>query len=122
MPATKRTADGIELNYEYIKELGNKVSKVSTADLSQQKTFTYAHAAQRRSTAREGEHFLEYGHDLNSRVTQQRVQTQPGEAKEVSSSYSPAGRLLSYTDVFGVATTCRYNNVGQRIYLSLIHI
>ena len=116
VPATKRTADGIELNYEYIKELGNKVSKVSTADLSQQKTFTYAHAAQRRSTAGEGEHFLEYSHDLNSRVTQQRVQTQPGEAKEVSSSYSPAGRLLSYTDVFGVATTCRYNNVGQRIY------
>ncbi|TSD75443.1 hypothetical protein FFI16_003090 [Pseudomonas sp. KBS0710] len=115
VPATKRTADGIDLKYEYIKELGNKVSKVSTADLSQQKIFTYAHAAQRQSTVKEGERFLEYGHDLNSRVTQQRVQTQPGESKEVSSRYSPAGRLLSYTDVFGVTTACRYNNVGQRI-------
>lgn len=114
VPASTKTADGTVLKHEYIKELGNKPSKVSSADGSQQKTFTYAYAKQSLSTASEGEHFLQYNHDLNLRVNQQRVQTQPGEAKEVSTRYSPAGRLLSETDVLGASTEFRYNDGGQR--------
>ncbi|MGE1155854.1 RHS repeat domain-containing protein [Pseudomonas kitaguniensis] len=112
-PFLKTTADGIELTYEYM-ELGNKPSKVSTADPSQQKHFTYAHARQSLATASEGEQVLQYNHDLNLRITQQHVQTQPGEAKTVSSRYSNVGRLLSGTDVLEHSTQFEYNPKGQR--------
>ncbi|MFL1563053.1 RHS repeat-associated core domain-containing protein [Pseudomonas sp. O64] len=114
LPTSKTTADGIDLQYEYIKELGNKLGKVSGKGANQQKNFTYAHATQSLSTASEGEHFLQYDHDLNLRTTQQRVQTQPGEAKEVSCLYSLAGRVLSDTDVFEHSTQFEYNPKGQR--------
>lgn len=116
VPASTKTADGLVLKHEYIPELGNKLSKITNEDGSKQKTFSYAHARQNISTASEGERILKQHHDRHLRVTQQHAQTQSGETKEVSCSYSPAGRLLSDTDVFGATTKFLYNSGGQRTY------
>lgn len=114
-PATKKTADGTILEYEYIKELGNKPSKVSKAQSSLQKTFSYAYAGQSASRAVEGESVLENSHNRDLLVTRQQVQTKDGQSKAVSYSYSPAGRLLRETDVFGTSTEFLYSPGGQRI-------
>ena len=116
VPASTKTADGLVLKHEYIPELGNKLSKITNEDGSKQKTFSYAHARQNISTASEGERILKHHHDSQLRVTQQHAQTQPGKTKEVSCSYSPAGRLLSDTDVFGATTKFLYNSGGQRTF------
>lgn len=113
VPASRTTADGIVLQYEYIKELGNKLSKVSTQN-GEQQTFTYASAKQELSTASETGSRLESIHDNNLRVIQQRVQIQPGESRTVSSSFSPAGRLLSATDTLGKTTEFTYDDEARR--------
>ena len=115
VPTSTTKPDGVVLLHEYIKEFGNKPSKVSTQNGSQQKTFTYAYGQQRVSNASEGEHFLEYTRDRDLKITQQRVQTRPGEEKKLSYSYSPRGRLLSVMDASGKLTKFVYNDKGQRI-------
>lgn len=115
VPKLTFNADGMVLKHEYIKELGNKPSKVSTEDGSQQKTFTYAYGQQSLSTASEGERLLEFTHDRNLQVIQQRVRIQPNEEKKLSSSHSLGGRLLSATDPSEKLTQFVYNAIGQRI-------
>jgi RHS repeat-associated protein len=114
LPATKNTPEGNTLSYEYIKELGNRLSKVSTADGTAQKTFTYAYGNVNTSTACEGERFLEFNHDLNARLSAQRAQTQQAIDKKVHSRYSLGGRLLSETDAQGNTTDYSYSSHGQR--------
>lgn len=114
VPKSTVTADTITLNNQYIPELGNLLSKVSTSNLTQQKTFAYAHGMQNASTASEGQYLLEYTHDAYKQLTKQRIQTQPGSAKEVNYVYSPGGRLLSTTDPTGVVSTFQHNSKGQR--------
>lgn len=112
--SSKTTAEGTTLNYEYIKELGNRLSKVSAAGVEKQ--FTYAYGAQLTSTAGEGERLLTYHHDLNSRLSKQRAQTQgaASQGKEAQSTYSFGGRLLSEVDVQGSEIKYAYNSLGQR--------
>lgn len=114
VPASKKTAEGKTLNYEYIKELGNRLSKVSEEGGIGQKTFTYAHGMNGESSAGEGERLLEYNHDVNDRLIAQRIQTQPAAPSETAFSYSRGGRLLSETDVQGNITSYNYNTLGQR--------
>lgn len=111
---TTLTADGRVLKHDYIKELGNRLAKTSKADASAQKTFTYAYGAQGIATATEGEHFLQYNHDLQKLVTQQLVQTEPGASKEVLSTHSLDARLLDSTDVVANQTLFNYSVNGQR--------
>ena len=114
VPATTTTADGTVLYHEYIKELDNKPKKISTSNPTQQQNFTYASATQFNSMASEGERLLQNTHDLRLRIIKQRAQTQPGQAKEVSSSYSSRGLLLTDTDALGTVTQFDYNSLGQR--------
>lgn len=121
VPATTVTADGRTLKHDYIKELGNRLAKVSTVDGSAQKTFTYAYGTQGIATASEGEHFLQYNHDLYLNITQQRVQTEPGQSKEVLYTHSPGARLLNNTDVQGQQTLFLYSRSGQRYATNNYH-
>jgi RHS repeat-associated protein len=119
VPSSKKTAEDTTLNFEYIKELGNRLSKVSAA-AGTEKSFTYAYGAQLTSTAGEGERLLKYDHDLNTRLSKQRAQTQATKeaqaslAKEAQCTYSFGGRLLSEVDVQGNEIKYDYNNLGQR--------
>ncbi|MBC3208051.1 hypothetical protein HU755_14710 [Pseudomonas sp. SWRI111] len=113
VPASSTTADGVILQNEYIKELGNKLKKVGTQD-GQQQIFTYASANQQRSTASEAESRLESIHDEKLRVIEQRVQVQPGESRTVSSRFSLAGRLLSATDALGKTANFIYDDKARR--------
>ncbi len=114
VPTTTVTADGRVLKHDYIKELGNRLAKTSKPDASAQKTFTYAYGAQGIATATEGEHFLQFNHDLQKLVTQQLVQTEPGESKEVLSTHSLDAHLLDSTDVVANQTLFNYSVNGQR--------
>ncbi|MDE1167223.1 MAG: RHS repeat-associated core domain-containing protein [Pseudomonas sp.] len=103
------------LNYEYIKELGNKLGKVSLAsDATQSKVFTYARSASATSTANEGDCKLVCEHDLHGHVKHQRAQTNADTEKSIKREYSPRGRLLSETDALGNQTSFGYNSIGQR--------
>lgn len=114
VPTTTVTADGRVLKHDYIKELGNRLAKTGKPDASAQKTFTYAYGAQGIATATEGEHFLQFNHDLQKLVTQQLVQTEPGESKEVLSTHSLDAHLLDSTDVVANQTLFNYSVNGQR--------
>jgi RHS repeat-associated protein len=115
VPDTKTGADGKTLSYEYIKELGNRVSKVSGEDRTQTKSFAYAHGADRRSTASEGETLLAFDHDLHERVTKARAQVRNGTETTVARTWSPAGRLLGEIDANGKAITYEYDAKGRRL-------
>lgn len=121
VPTTTVTADGRVLKHEYIKELGNRLAKTSKADGSAQQTLTYAYGAQRIATATEGEHFLQYNHDIQKLVTQQLVQTEPGESKEVLSTHSLNARLLDSTDVVANHSLFLYGANGQRYRTNNYH-
>ncbi|MGV8889370.1 MAG: RHS repeat-associated core domain-containing protein [Pseudomonas sp.] len=112
VPASKVTADGRTLSYEYIKELNNRLGGIRSG--KEAKTFTYASGQQNTSSASEGECFLEYNHDLNFQVKKQREQTFPHHSRELNSLYSTSGRLLSDTDASGKTTEFSYNSNGQR--------
>lgn len=116
VPASTETAEHSTLQHEYIKELGNRLAKTRTTKTGEQKTFTYAYGEQGIATASEGEHLLQYNHDRYLRVTQQHVQTQPGQAKEVLTSYSKDGRVLDTTDPLGIKTLFFYNSKDGRRY------
>ncbi|MFA7943759.1 RHS repeat domain-containing protein [Pseudomonas brenneri] len=121
VPTTTVTADGRVLKHDYIKELGNRLAKTSKADASAQKTFTYAYGAQGIATVTEGEHFLQFNHDLQRLVTQQLVQTEPGESKEVLSTHSLGARLVDSTDVAANQTLFNYSINGQRSTTNNVH-
>lgn len=121
VPATTVTADGRVLAHDYIKELGNRLAKTRTADASQQKSLTYAYGAQGIATATEGDHFLQYNHDLYLRVTQQRVQTEPGQSKEALYTNSLGARLLDTTDALGTQTLFSYDAGAQRYATNNVH-
>ena len=115
VPTSTETAEGSVLQHEYIKELGNRLAKTRTTNAGEQKSFTYAYGAQGIATASEGEHLLQYTHDRYLHVTQQRVETQPSQAKEVLTNYSMGGRAIETTDTLGNRTVFAYSLAGQRI-------
>lgn len=121
VPATTVTADGRVLKHDYIKELGNRLAKTSTADASAQNTFTYAYGTQGIATATEGQQFLQYNHDLYLSITRQQVQTEPGQSKEVLYTHSMNGRLLDSTDVLSNQTLFLYKTNGQRYASNNFH-
>lgn len=114
VPATTTTADGKTLSYEYIKELNNRVSKVSEQGSSRTKSFSYMHGTHRTSTAREGEGKLAFDHDLNGRVTATQTQPSPTDEGKFRCLWSPAGRLLSEVDPYDQATFYDYDGKGRR--------
>lgn len=115
VPTSTETAEGSILQHEYIKEMGNRLAKTRTTNAGEQKSFTYAYGAQGIATASEGEHLLKYTHDRYLHVTQQRVETQPGQAKEALSNYSMGGLAIERTDTLGNRTVFDYNVGGQRL-------
>ncbi|UNM17645.1 hypothetical protein K0P33_18980 [Pseudomonas sp. ArH3a] len=121
VPVSTVTAEGSVLQHDYIKELGNRLAKTQTATTGEQKTFSYAFGAQGLATASEGEHMLRYTHDRNLRVTQQSVQTQPGQAKEVLSNYSLGGRLFDTTDALGEKSLFLYDGKGRRVQSNTLY-
>ena len=121
VPATTLTADGQALKHDYIKELGNRLAKTSTADASAQVSFAYAYGAQGVATASEGDRFLQYDHDLYLRVSRQRVQTAPGQSKDLLYTHSLGARLLDSTDALGNQTLFLYSSTGQRYAANNFH-
>lgn len=114
VPASKLGADGVTVNYEYIPELGNRLAKISQKDGKGAKSFTYMQGTARSSTASEGECLLEYQHDLDQRLSQQRAQLRKGVDKTIKRSYSQGGRLRQETDAAGTEAKYTYNDLGQR--------
>lgn len=111
VPSSRTGADGSTLNYEYIGELGNRIAKVSLgSDESTCKTFSYATGSQTTSSAGEGERLLTCQHDLYSRLISRSATAEGATAKTVAHAYSPGGRLLQDTDVFGNVTQYAYAN------------
>ena len=113
VPSTKRTAEGNTLSYEYIKELGNRLSRVCNTTGSEEKRFTYAFGNQNTSTASEGDSLLTFNHDINALVTCQRAQA-GNSVKEAKSNYSTGGRLLTTTDPLNTGGQYSYTSTGQR--------
>lgn len=113
VPATKKTADGKMLAYEYIKELGNRVSKIREEGGTAEKTFTYAQGAVRNATAKEGERSLEFQHDLHGRLKKQRAQLSKDVGMTMETQYSEQGRLLSEKDATGAAVAYEYKGQGS---------
>ncbi|MBY8974139.1 hypothetical protein J1G33_27605 [Pseudomonas sp. P867] len=120
VPASTQTADGTLLQHEYIKELGNRLANTGTTNRTEQQSYTYAYGAQKISSASEGEKFLEYNHDANLYITNQHIQTQPGQTKETFSEYSHGGRLLTNTDPTGNKTLFLYSG-DQRYAANNFH-
>lgn len=115
LPATRRAADGKVLSYEYIRELNNRVGKISLANSDLIQTYTYAHGATRTSSAGEGERWLRYQHDVNEQITAERVQLQAQSEVVLSRSVSQGGRLLRDTDALGMITQYTYDpGTGRR--------
>lgn len=116
LPATRRAADGKVLSYEYIKELNNRVGKISLANSDLIQTYTYAHGASLTSSAGEGERLLRYQHDVNQQINAERVQLQAQSEIALSRTISEGGRLLSDSDALGVVTQYTYSpDTGQRL-------
>lgn len=114
VPDSRTTADGKTLTYEYIKELGNKVSGIKDETGKQVKSFTYARGANGTSTASEGETAITFKHDANERVGSKRTRLTKLMDKTIDQTFSPAGRLLCETDARGVAATYQYDALGRR--------
>lgn len=121
VPATTLTADGQALKHDYIKELGNRLAKTSTADASAHTSFAYAYGTQGVATASEGDRLLQYDHDLYLRVSRQHVQTAPGQSKDLLYTHSLGSRLLNSTDALGNQTLFSYSSTGQRYAANNFH-
>ncbi|NMZ33478.1 RHS repeat domain-containing protein [Pseudomonas proteolytica] len=121
VPATTLTADGQALKHDYIKELGNRLAKTSTADASAHTSFAYAYGTQGVATASEGDRLLQYDHDLYLRVSRQHVQTAPGQSKDLLYTHSLGSRLLNSTDALGNQTLFFYSPTGQRYAANNFH-
>jgi RHS repeat-associated protein len=116
VPTTTTTADGKTLSFEYIKELNNRVSKVSEQGSSRMKSFSYMHGTHRKSTASEGEGEckMAFDHDLNGRVTTTHARSAGTKESEYEHQWSPGGRLLFEIKPDNNAIIYEHDGKGRR--------
>lgn len=115
-PSSKTNADGSTLNYEYVSELGKRLSKVSlNSDPRVCKQFKYATARAASSTVSEGACFLECQYDLHDQLIRRSANADGANGKTTTYGFSQYGRLLSDCDVEGKASEYSYDsNHGYR--------
>lgn len=114
VPFSRKIGD-TTFTYEYIKELGNRLSMVKSSKGGTQ-AFTYSHNKQSSSSAVEEPVKLEYKHTGEFKVSAQfHSNTKTGKVQALTSSCSIGGRLLSEVDAQGNESTFTYNILGQRV-------
>ena len=114
VPFSRQIGD-TTFTYEYIKELGNRLSTVKSSKGGAQ-AFTYSYNKQSSSSAVEASVKLEYKHTDELKVSRQsHSNTQTGKGHALTSSCSVGGRLLSEVDAQGNESTFTYNELGQRV-------
>lgn len=114
VPFSRKIGD-TTFTYEYIKELGNRLSTVKSSKGGTQ-AFTYSYNKQSSSSVVEGPLKLEYKHAGEFKVGKEsHSNTAAGKEHALTSSCSIGGRLLSEVDAQGNESTFTYNNLGQRV-------
>jgi RHS repeat-associated protein len=118
VPKSRTGADGVTQEFKYFPELGNQVKEITGKNAQGKvlgkQTFSYAHGANRESSASEGAQAITFDHDLNEQVTKQHAKLNDSAETTVSRTVSDLGRMLSETDAAGNVSTFSYNAKGQR--------
>lgn len=114
VPFSRKIGD-TTFTYEYIKELGNRLSTVKSSKGGTQ-TLTYSYNKHSSSSAVEDSVKLDYKHADEFKVSKQsHGNTKTGKGHALTSSCSIGGRLLSEVDAQGNESTFTYNELGQRV-------
>lgn len=109
LASTATLPDGGAIAYTYLPELGGLVSSITVGDIEQ--TFTYATAGTRTRISKEGSATITSQFDVHERLIKETHA--PDTASDVEVSYSPAGLVMSRSDVLGRKTSYGYDRYGR---------
>ncbi|WP_264774157.1 RHS repeat-associated core domain-containing protein [Coxiella burnetii] len=114
VPAAVTAPTGETVSYEYLKELGNAVKKISAPEILQ--TWDYDALTGAMTSATQAAGMIRQMTYYPSGLLKNETSMPDGAAqKSTAYTYSLAGAPQSYTDVFGVTQRYDYDEHGRRI-------